>query len=214
MNRSRTESWAGAVLPARRLTSAALALRAVAIWPGVAHARKLAISHQTSANWAGYAVIASMPLRYVSGQWTAPAPVCHQPSSTYSAFWVGLIGFKRSSQSLEQIGSEADCAPDERPDTYAWYELLPAPPVKLELPVRPGDLLFASVSVHGPGCMTALSASGQASPSDPTDRGGTFTVTYRQRASPVPPVPFAAFYRLRHTARVRVNRTLQAEGPA
>ena len=73
------------------------------------------IRHRTSNNWAGYAVTATSGLRAVSGSWSAPQVACDQPFPTYSAFWVGLGGLKRSSNAIEQIGTEADCTAGSRP---------------------------------------------------------------------------------------------------
>lgn len=103
------------------------------------------IRHQTSNNWAGYVVQAASALKRVSGSWTQPQATCDQPFPTYSAFWVGLGGLTRASKAIEQIGTEADCTAGGHPRTYAWYELFPAMPVKLGLPVHAGDRIAASV---------------------------------------------------------------------
>jgi hypothetical protein len=108
------------------------------------------IRHRTSNNWAGYAVTAASGLRAVSGSWSEPQVACDQPFPTYSAFWVGLGGLKRSSNAIEQIGTEADCTAGSRPRTFAWYELFPAVRVKLALAVHQGDQLAATVTVRGP----------------------------------------------------------------
>ncbi len=144
MSRSRTHPTAGAWPLACPLAIGALALWG-ALWPAPALAR--ALRHQRSANWAGYAITTRAPLRSASGWWVAPAAVCHRPFTTYSAFWVGLGGFKKGSTALEQIGSETDCTATGRTDTYAWAELVPAAPIKLKLTVRPRDLIAARVSV-------------------------------------------------------------------
>jgi hypothetical protein len=107
------------------------------------------VRHRTSDNWAGYAVTAASGLRAVSGSWSEPQVACDQPFPTYSAFWVGLGGLKRSSNAIEQIGTEADCTAIGRPRTFAWYELFPAPAVKLALAVHQGDQLAARVTVRG-----------------------------------------------------------------
>jgi hypothetical protein len=68
-----------------------------------------------------------------------------QPVSQ-SAFWVGLDGYV--SKTVEQTGTEADCA-GATPVYYAWYEFYPARPVVLDstdYPVVPGDSLHAEVS--------------------------------------------------------------------
>jgi hypothetical protein len=84
----------------------------------------------------------------VSGSWREPAAKCDQPFPTYSAFWVGLGGFKDGSHALEQIGTEADCTSAGRTNNYAWYELVPAPPIKLKLKIQPGDLISARVTLR------------------------------------------------------------------
>ncbi|HEX6490648.1 MAG TPA: G1 family glutamic endopeptidase [Gaiellaceae bacterium] len=102
---------------------------------------------QSSTNWAGYAV--THPQRFVSvtGKWVQPAATCDSATAqTYSAFWVGLGGFSASSYGVEQIGTLANCF-FSTPSYSAWFELFPAPPVNLRLPVQPGDLLTATVAV-------------------------------------------------------------------
>lgn len=133
---------------ARYLVAALTAapLLAVAL-PGAALAHGL--HRQQSSNWAGYAVTAARPFESVSGGWVQPAAHCAQQGSTYAAFWVGLGGFKQNSQKLEQIGTESDCTAAGRATSYAWYELVPHPPVKIRLGVRPGDRITAQVTVDG-----------------------------------------------------------------
>jgi hypothetical protein len=102
---------------------------------------------ETSSNWAGYAVTHRKPFASVTGRWVAPAATCADLSSTYSAFWVGLGGFSRSSFAVEQTGTIANCS-NGSPYYTAWYELYPRPPVLLRRPVvRPGDTFSATVSV-------------------------------------------------------------------
>jgi hypothetical protein len=103
----------------------------------------------TSTNWAGYAT--SRPgvrFRHVSGTWVAPAAHCGSGGRRYSAVWLGLGGLHTTSTALEQVGTEADCA-GGKGYYSAWYELVPAAPVKLGLTVRPGDTMSASVTVSG-----------------------------------------------------------------
>lgn len=106
-----------------------------------------------SSNWAGYAVVGpSRPaprFTHIAGSWTQPSANCGPGAVSYSAVWVGLGGFSDSARSLEQIGSEADCARTGQAVYFAWFELVPRAPVDLELKVRPGDHLAASVTVHG-----------------------------------------------------------------
>jgi hypothetical protein len=100
----------------------------------------------TSSNWAGYAST-GRTFAAVSATWIQPAASC-TGGSTSAAFWVGLGGFTDGSRAIEQIGTEVNC--DGPNASYAaWYELLPAPSVYLNLPVAPGDKLSAVVMVTG-----------------------------------------------------------------
>jgi hypothetical protein len=101
----------------------------------------------TSANWAGY-VVTGKRFRHVSGTWVQPAATCTSGSG-YSASWVGLGGNGQASQSLEQVGTEADCTPSGRSTITAWYELVPANMVTIRMGVHAGDTMSASVSVRG-----------------------------------------------------------------
>jgi len=113
---------------------------------GVQHGLVARTGTETSSNWAGYAVTHRKPFASVTGRWVQPAATCADLSSTYSAFWVGLGGFARSSFAVEQTGTLANCS-NGTPYYTAWYELYPKPPVILRLAVRPGDRLSATVSV-------------------------------------------------------------------
>jgi hypothetical protein len=130
------------------LALALVTMLSLAVWTAGALARG-PIRHQRSDNWAGYADTASRPLTTVSGSWTQPAATCDQPGATYSAFWVGLGGFKKGSRELEQIGTEADCSGSGSQRAFSWFEILPSPPVRLNLGVHRGDRIAARVTVRG-----------------------------------------------------------------
>jgi len=126
----------------------------------------------SSANWSGYVVGGSSSTtnyKSVSGSWVAPTAKCTSGQG-YSSFWVGLGGAgsnssatsdagswsdssgmdgsgSASSTSLEQAGTEADCNADGSAAYSAWYELVPAPPVKVNLAVHPGDHITSKVTV-------------------------------------------------------------------
>src|SRR5207245_2181338 len=54
-----------------------------------------------------------------------------------------------SSSSVEQIGTDSDIA-NGVPTYYAWYEMYPNPFSKIyTVPVKPGDVIAASVSYTG-----------------------------------------------------------------
>jgi Peptidase A4 family len=133
----------------RLFASAALAASAIvvaALNAASASADTVASQAAVSQNWAGY-VASGKQFSSVSGSWVQPTAKCGS-GQTYSAFWVGLGGSGQSS-SLEQTGTQADCNADGSTDYYAWYELVPAAPVKLDLAIQPGDHIAAKVSVSG-----------------------------------------------------------------
>ncbi len=111
---------------------------------------------QVSSNWAGY-VAAPAPgadprFSSVSGSWTEPTAACKAGQESYSAIWVGLGGASTHARSLEQVGTDADCTHSGHAAYSAWFELLPAEAVSVQLPVIPGDRVAASVTVkahHG-----------------------------------------------------------------
>jgi hypothetical protein len=106
-----------------------------------------------SLNWAGYAISGSAGVgrrfKHVSGSWIAPAVNCTPGSTTYSAFWVGIGGLSQHATGLEQTGTEADCDSNGVAHYSAWYELVPAGPVTLNLAVAAGDSISAGVTVDG-----------------------------------------------------------------
>jgi hypothetical protein len=125
------------------LVLAPLALAAV---PGTALA-----ATKLSTNWAGYVVSPRHARAFtsVSGTWTVPATTCTSGQSGYSAVWVGLGGYRQSSKRLEQVGSESDCDSRGRPVYAAWWEIVPAAPVSIQIGVHPGDTVSASATVAG-----------------------------------------------------------------
>jgi hypothetical protein len=101
-------------------------------------------------DWAGYAIHRNGVSFYqVSASWTQPTATCVSGQPTYSAMWVGLGGYKPTSDALEQIGTEVDCGASGRVISSAWFELVPAPSKTISFVVRPGDALHASVTVTG-----------------------------------------------------------------
>jgi Peptidase A4 family len=125
-------------------------------WVGARHttARHGRDTTAESTNWSGYAVTgASGAYNSVSASWTEPTATCtsgggrrHGGSDSYAAFWVGLDGY--SSSSVEQTGTDSDCA-GTTPDYYGWYEMYPANPVYFTNTVKPGDSISASVTFSG-----------------------------------------------------------------
>ena len=106
-----------------------------------------------SSNWAGYraATQDGNGFTRVAGSWTEPSADC-STSSGHASFWVGLGGSgagDSGSDSLEQAGTAVDCDASGNATHTAWYELLPAAPVQLDLKVSAGDHMSSSVAVNG-----------------------------------------------------------------
>jgi hypothetical protein len=104
----------------------------------------------SSTNWAGYAVHRSgRSFRQVVGIWREPRAACRRGNQTFSSYWVGLGGYSTRSRALEQTGTEVDCTSRGRVRAFAWFELVPAPSVRVRLKVPPGDLIEGAVAVTG-----------------------------------------------------------------
>ncbi len=104
----------------------------------------------TSTNWSGYAVEAASKFTDVKGSWVEPKLACFSFGAKYSSFWAGIDGY--SSQTVEQLGTDADCNGFLRPSYYAWYEMYPAGSVEIsttQYPVKPGDTLTGEVAISG-----------------------------------------------------------------
>jgi len=117
--------------------------------------RTAARASEASTNWAGYAVTSpdmTTPISFssVTGTWTQATATCGTgDANAASAAWVGLGGYSLSSQAVEQIGTDADCNASGGSTYYAWYELVPAPPVNLTIKIHPGDVITTSVNING-----------------------------------------------------------------
>jgi hypothetical protein len=129
---------------ARRLIATLVVGLFACVCPAVAQATA------TSTNWAGYAIHRSgESFRQVVGIWREPRASCRRGRQTYSSYWVGLGGYSSKSRALEQTGTEVDCTPRGRVRAFAWFELVPAPSVRVHLKVPPGDLIEGAVAVTG-----------------------------------------------------------------
>lgn len=118
----------------------------------IAHGFPRVGDHATSGNWAGYAAVGG---RYtsVTATWKQPAVNCSVTRNAYSSFWIGLDG--DGSSSVEQTGSEADCASGHA-EYSAWYEMYPQPSMNIGGTVRPGDVFTSSVTTDGSGNFTLV----------------------------------------------------------
>jgi hypothetical protein len=109
------------------------------------------VQQAASENWAGYVVGGSgssnQQFKSVSGSWVQPTAKCSNGQG-YSAFWIGLGGSGQGN-SLEQDGTEADCSANGTPSYFAWYEMVPKAPVKVNMAIHPGDHMSSRVTVNG-----------------------------------------------------------------
>lgn len=118
-------------------------------------ARAATVIPEISSNWSGYAALSPDPatpaeFSDVTATWRVPKSTCNANRISSAAFWVGLGGYDPSSNSLEQLGTGADCdGTSPSPTYYAWWELVPAASVKIPLIVKPGDSISAAVLVNG-----------------------------------------------------------------
>jgi hypothetical protein len=140
-------------------TVAALAV-AGAAWVAPAASAATQVQESASANWSGYVTGgssdgSSRKYSSVSGSWVEPAATCTSGQG-YAAFWVGLGGSGSSSNALEQVGTEADCSSTGTASHFAWYELVPAAPVRLDLAISAGDRISSRVTVQGTSVTTSL----------------------------------------------------------
>jgi hypothetical protein len=103
-----------------------------------------------SSNWSGYRAATQDGTGFsrVSGSWTEPSANC-STSSGHASFWVGLGGSGGGNGALEQAGTAVDCDSGGNATHTAWYELLPDPPVQLDLKVSAGDQMSSTVTVDG-----------------------------------------------------------------
>jgi hypothetical protein len=123
----------------------------------VLSAPRIPVREGTSSNWSGYAVYASSSKKSqseswtdVSGTWTVPA--VSGSANSYSSIWVGLDGYNDGT--VEQIGTEQDVSSTGSTSYSAWYELYPKMPVTIPYPVKPNDIITASVSYAGKNSFT------------------------------------------------------------
>ena len=59
------------------------------------------------------------------------------------------LGGADNTEALEQDGTESNCSAEGTASYYAWYELVPKAPVRVDLPVSAGDHISSKVTVDG-----------------------------------------------------------------
>ncbi|MGZ4261265.1 MAG: G1 family glutamic endopeptidase [Solirubrobacteraceae bacterium] len=111
--------------------------------------------HRKQRQLVGY-VAGGTQFSSVSGSWVEPEANCSSGQG-YSSYWVGLGGAGNESQALEQTGTEMDCSDTGSGSHHAWYELVPAAPVDLDLNISAGDHMTGKVTVSGSNVTISLS---------------------------------------------------------
>jgi Peptidase A4 family len=144
--------------PTRMILTLAATAACALVAASTASAASGDVQQASSENWSGYVAggsssSAGASFKSVSGSWVAPTATCTSSAgggsgATYSAFWVGLGGAGQT-EALEQAGTETNCSASGQASSYAWYELVPAAPVRIELAVHPGDHISTRVTVDG-----------------------------------------------------------------
>lgn len=130
--------------------AAALALVGAAPGAYAAPAPAAARPASTTTVWAGYAA-GGGTYTSVSVSWTQPAAVCDgtETYTTVSAMLDGLTDL-----TAEETGTAAECTAGRVASYYGYYELYPAPPISYTQPIRPLDVMTASVTTDGRGTFT------------------------------------------------------------
>ena len=110
-------------------------------------------SRDDGPHWAG-AVATSGPFSSVSATWSQPAVMTPVTAGSENSFWVGLDGYN-SGDTLEQLGTQVIVGSDGAVRYSAWWEMYPKGTVVIpDFPVKPGDVITASVTNHGGGRFT------------------------------------------------------------
>jgi hypothetical protein len=125
----------------------------------VQHAHDAYFAYASWQNWAGYCAVGRR-FTSVTATWTQPQVQGNGAADRRVDIWVGLDGGVSGSPMCEQTGIGIfQKATDPGADYWAWYEMLPKPPVKIatsdlllvpqDLVVKAGDTVTATVTRVG-----------------------------------------------------------------
>jgi hypothetical protein len=110
-----------------------------------------------SSNWFGYNQGAVEQggkfFHSVTGNWTVPTATRHTSGQDESSSdWIGIgggcvdSGCSVGDETLIQTGTEQDVSSSGAASYSAWYELIPAPSIAINHPVKAGDQMQASIA--------------------------------------------------------------------
>jgi hypothetical protein len=117
----------------------------------------LRLNANSSTNWFGYnqgtLEQGSKLFNSITGDWTVPTATQHTAGQAESSSdWIGIgggcvdSGCTATDSTLIQTGTEQDVSSSGAASYSAWYELVPAPSLTINMMVAPGDHMHASVA--------------------------------------------------------------------
>ncbi|MET9265647.1 G1 family glutamic endopeptidase [Amycolatopsis sp. NPDC004079] len=134
-------------LPAKPLSAnAASAQDQTQVGPPVRPHGTTTVTNFTSRNWSGYFTTNAAhttDFRSVHARWIQPKVTCPANKDAWVVSWVGMDGWWNDV--VEQGGSSARCV-NGVPQYALWWEMFPHNDIQLANPIRPGDLIDASVT--------------------------------------------------------------------
>jgi Peptidase A4 family len=111
----------------------------------------------SSTNWFGYnqgtLEKSNTLFNSITGDWTVPTATQHTAGQAESSSdWIGIgggcvdSGCTATDSTLIQTGTEQDVSSTGGASYSAWYELVPAPSLTINMTVAPGDHMHAALS--------------------------------------------------------------------
>jgi Peptidase A4 family len=117
----------------------------------------LTVNTNTSSNWFGYnqgtLEQGGKLFNSITGDWTVPTATQHTAGQAEnSSDWIGIgggcidAGCMTTDSTLIQTGTEQDVSSSGGASYSAWYELVPAPSLTVNMTVGAGDHMHASIA--------------------------------------------------------------------
>lgn len=96
-----------------------------------------------STNWSGYLATGGN-FTVVSGSWAVPTVTGETGTKSDDGTWIGIGGV--TSNDLIQVGTLDQVAADGTVSSNIFYEILPAEAMVVDMPIKSGDVMSASVT--------------------------------------------------------------------